>query len=134
LVIGGSELGVTNWRIALPTCLAPDPSPAVVQSHRGADVLLVASTGIGVSLLGESAYARYQLVDSTAPPLDQLPMDSACLPSGAVSGHRTKIATLALVGFPPAGTEPRAPCRQVYAHHRLTVRDCVTGDDCPCLP
>jgi hypothetical protein len=145
LVLGGSEVPFSNWRIALQTCLAPDPreydnsgigtqtGSLVPQSARGADVLLVLSTGIGVSLLGESAYARYAQVVTTAPPLDQLPTDIVCLPSGPVSGHRATIATLALVGNPTA-TTPRAPCRQVYAHHKMTVANCFPSDpDCPCL-
>ncbi len=37
----------------------PDPS-ADLQSERGADVLLVASTGVGTTLLAASAYERYR--------------------------------------------------------------------------
>ena len=129
LLLGGTEVDFTNWRITIDACLSPSPE-APLQSERGTDVLLVASTALGVSLLDESAYARYLQGHPTAPTLDTLPMDSVNLPSGPVTGHRTSIATLALVAN--SSSEPRSPCRQVYAHHLLEVRDCESGDDCPC--
>jgi hypothetical protein len=130
LVIGGTEVAFTNWRIAIDTCLAPDPSPGVLQSVRGTDVLLVATTGVGVSLLDESAYARYLQVVTTAPPLDALPLATVSLPSGTVIGHKTTIPSIALAGN--SSSSPRSPCRQVYASHFLEGNDCAAGDDCPC--
>jgi hypothetical protein len=130
MIVGGTELPFTNWRIAIDTCLAPDPDPNKVQAARGADVLLVASTGVGVSLLGESAYARYRELVPSAPPVEALPIETVLLPSGPVSGGATTIASLALVGN--SSGSPRAPCRQVYASHYLVDGNCANTLDCPC--
>jgi hypothetical protein len=134
-VIGGTEIGFTNWRIAIDTCLAPNPDPGLLQSARGADVLLVASSAIGVSLLGQSAYQRYhQIFPSTSPDLGTLLDDTVNLPSGPVTGKRVTIPSLALVAN--SASNPRAPCRQVYAHQLLAKADCKMGTepDCPCAP
>jgi hypothetical protein len=140
MLIGGTELGYTNWRIAIGTCLQPDPVPndpahptttaAPIQRQRGADVLLVVSTGIGTSLLGESAYARYRDVFPTSPQLGSLPSATIDLASGPVTGHLTSLPSLALVGN--WASYARAPCRQVYASHLLIARDCRAGEDGPC--
>ncbi len=140
ILLGGTELAFTNWRIALDTCLAPKEDPMVPQAARGADVLLVLSTGVGISLLSESAYARYTQVNTTAPMLAALPDDSVLLPSGLVSGKRATIEpqaatlpTLALVAADKA--DPRSPCRQVFASHVLVPANCQVGTiDCPCAP
>ena len=134
LVIAGTELPFGNRRITVGTCLAPDPDPALPQSARGADVLLVASTGVGVTLLSATAYERFrqsQVRLPTPPPArEALPVDTVFLPSGLVTGNRGTIPSLALVGS--ASANPRAPCRQVFAHHLMTERNCQAGDDCPC--
>ena len=134
LVIAGTELPFGNRRITLHTCLAPDPDPALPQSERGADVLLVASTGVGVTILGATAYERYRQsqahLASPPPPRAALPVDTVFLPSGLVTGNRGTLPSLALVGG--SGANTRAPCRQVYAHHLMTERNCQDGDDCPC--
>ena len=145
MLVGGTEIGFTNWRLAIDACLAPMPSDAmgVDQSDRGADVLLVVSTGIGPSLLSESAYERYRAVVKTAPALTALPDDTIFLPSGLVNGKHATIQpqvqsdpmkppwpAIALVAN--SSNSPRAPCRQVWASHLLIERDCMLGDDCPC--
>jgi hypothetical protein len=130
LILGGAEVRFTNYRIAIDTCIAPNPDPQLPQRQRGLDALLVLSTAIGPSLLNESTYARYRQLDPTVAELDVLPQHSVLLPSGPVSGRLTELPSLALVGN--LGSNPRAPCRQVYAHHLLTGRDCAHGDDCPC--
>lgn len=129
LVVGGTEIAFANWRVAIDTCLAPDPA-ASVQSARGSDALMVLSTAIGMSILDESAYERYREVVTTAPASATLPDASVLLPSGPISGKLASIPSLALVGN--STSSPRAPCRQVYAHHLLTIADCAPGDDCPC--
>src|SRR5262249_19509868 len=90
MLLGGTELSFTNWRVAINTCLPPPSDPAM-PFPRGADVLLVLSTGVGISLLGESAYARYQRVVTTAPPLAALTDDTVLLPSGPISGKRATL-------------------------------------------
>jgi hypothetical protein len=135
LVIGGTEVSFTNWRIAIDTCLQPnvDPAQPFVPETAGTDALLVLSTGIGMSLLGESAYARYRQAVPTAPDLATLPMASVFLPSGLVTGHATAIPSLALVAN--SGGSPRGPCRQVYLSHVQQQNDIAVVPDtnaCPC--
>lgn len=130
LLISGTELPFTGRRIALQTCLGATPDPLLPQSARGSDALLVMSTGIGISILGESAYQRYREAKPTAPELATLPIETVYLPSGRIEGRLGSIANLALVAS--SGSTPRAPCRQVYASHLLLTRNCVAEDDCPC--
>jgi hypothetical protein len=132
LLVGGTELAFSNWRIVVDTCIAPDPDPAKLQSQRGTDALLVASTAIGITLLDRSAYNRYHQLDPTTPGYDDLTdLETVLLPSGAISGRKTTLPSVAFVA--KSGSSPRAPCRQVYAHHFLTPRDCLSTDtDCPC--
>ena len=131
LVIAGTEVGFSNFRVAIDTCIAPDPRAGIPQSKRGADALLVASTAIGISILDQSTYDRYRELDpTTIPELTALPEDSVFLPSGQIFGRRAELPSLALVSNLDAN--PRAPCRQVWASHLLAARDCGPGDDCPC--
>ncbi|HEU0034079.1 MAG TPA: hypothetical protein VFQ53_25805 [Kofleriaceae bacterium] len=130
LVIAGTELGFSGRRVTMPACLGFDPDIELPQSQRGADVLLLVSTAIGPSILGETAYERYREVRPTAPALDQLPDAIAFLPSGPITGKRATVDRVALVAR--SGSTPRAPCRHVFAHHLLLERDCVAGEDCPC--
>lgn len=130
LVVAGTELGFSGRRITMPTCLGANPDPDLPQSARGTDALMLISTAIGPSLLGESAYARYRLVNPAMPELAALPDGAVFLASGPVDGKLATIPNLALVAR--SGSTPRAPCRHVYAHHLLLERDCQERDDCPC--
>jgi hypothetical protein len=136
LVIGGTELPFGGRRMAVGSCIAADPDPTLLQSQRGTDALFVISTGIGISILGRSAYDRYAAQQQITTPFELLPIQSVYLPSGLISGSLTTLPRVALVANSPGA--PRAPCRQVYSHHLLTDRDCiapgticVTNDDCP---
>lgn len=130
LVIAGAELSFSGRRVIMPTCLGADPDPLRPQSERGTDALMLISTAIGPSLLGEATYARYRLVDPSMPELTALPLETVFLASGPVEGHAVTLPNLALVAR--SGSTPRAPCRHVFGHHLLLQRDCVVGDDCPC--
>jgi hypothetical protein len=129
-IVGGTELPFMNTRVTIDACLAPNPDPFILQSERGVDVLFVASTGLGISLLDQSAYERYRELVTTAPAYDDLPDDSVLLPSGPVSGKRTNIATIDFAG--KSTSNPRAPCRQAYASRLMIQHDCTPADDCPC--
>jgi len=153
LVISGTELPFGNRRITIEACLGQDPettpSPnfddAPLRQH-GADALFVASTSIGISILGRAAYQRYVTAvagDLDPPPLafDQLPADSVYLPSGQITGGRATINRLALVGASSANS--LSPCRQLYAHRLLSSYDPTPAActrradgslprDCPC--
>lgn len=130
LLVARTEVSFSGRRVALPACLAPDPDGTLPQSQRGADALFVLSTGVGISLLGESAYERYRQVVPAAPPLLALPAASVTLVSGPVAGRLASIDALALVAR--SESEPRSPCRHYYAHSLLSQRDCEPGEDCPC--
>jgi hypothetical protein len=130
-IVGGTELPFSNTRVTVDACLAPNPDPAILQSQRGVDALFVASTAIGISLLDRSAYERYRELVTTAPAYEDLPEDSVLLPSGAIAGRRTNIDRIDLVG--KSTSNPRAPCRQAYAHRLLVQHNCLPGDDCPCI-
>jgi len=138
LVVSGTELPFGNRRITLQACLGPDPDRThpLSPDQRGTDVLLVGSTSIGVSILGETAYERYRgshlAANPPIPPLASLPEGSVYLPSGLVTGRLANIDALALVAA--SSSNALAPCRQVYAHHFLTAAPCDrdTDDDCPC--
>jgi hypothetical protein len=133
LLVGGTELSFSNWRIVVDACADENPDENVFQSERGVDLLLVVSTGVGPSLIGKSAYARYTAFDPTAPPYDPTQRTTVFLSSGPVSGFATTLPKIALAGNSTAF--PRAPCRQVYASHLLAEQYCPNPSDtdqCPC--
>jgi hypothetical protein len=148
LVVSGTELPFGNRRIMLSACLGQDkdPGPMVTDLTRvrqhGADALFVVSTGIGISILDESAYRRYQTAvpEASAPDVETLPPGSVCLPSGLVTGGLATINQMALVGA--SISNGLSPCRHIYAHHMLAdglvaqnpSMNCnaVTGMNCPC--
>lgn len=137
LIIGGTELPFGGRRIAIPTCATPaplldEPSEPGIPRRRGVDLLLVMSTGVGITLLSESAYERYRSYTG-GEPLTALPAGSVTLLSGVIEGRTTSISTLALVG---KSTE-RGACGDVYAHRFLTPdkeeADCLPSEaGCPC--
>jgi hypothetical protein len=146
LVASGTELPFGNRRITLQACLGQDPDPGstpaiATLSQNGTNALLVVSTSIGISLLGEAAYQRYLLAHPSAPPLAMLTPGSVFLPSGPIAGRRATVDRLALVAA--STSNGLAPCRQLYAHrllttHKLSDAQCRRdGDgkselDCPC--
>lgn len=130
LILGGAEVRFPSRRIAIDTCLAPNPNPLIPQRDRGIDALLVLSTAIGPSMINEATYARYLEIFPAEPALDVLPESSLLLPSGPVNGRMGSLPSIALVGNLPSNL--RAPCRQVYASHLLERADCTRSDDCPC--
>jgi hypothetical protein len=127
--IGDTEVGFAGLRIALGVCLSPDPA-ATDATKRGVDAALVMSTGIGISILSESRYVAWAQATG-APELATLPPSTALLPSGPIEGKLGRIDRLAIVG---TSTAPRGACREVFSHHLMAARACVTGDgeDCPC--
>lgn len=128
LLLGGSEIGFPARRIAIGACLSYDTElDADLVSDRGSDLQLVMSTGVGPTILSQTAYQQWLLATDT--PATALVDARVHLPSGPIDGQRAFVDRMALVG---GDSEVRGPCRQVYAHHLLSVRDCTDGDDCPC--
>jgi len=130
LVIGGTEIGFPGLRIAIDTCIRPRPNARLAQAERGSDTLFALSTSIGTSLLSRTGYQRMREIDNTLSTFDALPEATVILPSGPVVGNLTTLPSIALVSN--SGSNPRAPCRQMWASHLLAMHDCLPGDDCPC--
>jgi hypothetical protein len=132
LFLGGTEVSFPRRRIAFGACLSypddGDPATPDIEEH-GANVELVLSTGIGTTILSETAYERWRAASGTGDPVSALPAGSVWLPSGPVEGVTGQIDRIAVVG---RDDDDRGPCRQVYAHHLLTERDCGPDDECPC--
>jgi hypothetical protein len=134
LLFGGTELPYTGRRIAISACAAFQASRCVEPAQRGTDLMLVVSTAVGVTLLGENAYQRYRRTHAAAPPLESLPAGSVTIPSGRIDGHLTTLSSLALVGK----NTKRGACGDVCAHRciaaGLTVRDCSCLGTLPGAP
>jgi hypothetical protein len=143
LIIAGTELPFGNRRITLQACLGPDADPGPLPDmdagidrlrQHGANALLVVSTSIGISILGQAAYDRYRIAvagEIAAPPFESLPPASVYLPSGLVEGRLATINRLALVAR--STSNPLSPCRQIWAHDLLLRRECAAPEeDCPC--
>ncbi|MCA9679623.1 MAG: hypothetical protein H6709_03260 [Kofleriaceae bacterium] len=129
LYLDGTKITFAAHRIAIGACLAYDPEEDPdLATEAGADVQLVLSTGMAPTILSWSAYRRW--LDATGlPEPTGLPRGAVWLPGGLVEGTLATIDRMALVGD---DTTLRGPCRKVRAHHLLSVRDCQTGDSCPC--
>lgn len=131
MVIGSTELPFGNRRITLQACLGGDPDPrdqSGIEASlrtRGSDALFVMSTGIGISIIDETAYQRY-LVAGGAP--EPIVPGAVYLPSGLVTGHLVHIDRLALVAS--ATSNPQSPCRQIYAHRLLTMHGRIPQEQC----
>ncbi|HPH67550.1 MAG TPA: hypothetical protein PLF40_17455 [Kofleriaceae bacterium] len=130
LLLGNTEVPFSGRRIALSACAAADPRSLIPQSQRGTNLLLVASTAIGPTLLSETAYRNYQLAHPTEAALEALPAAEFWLPSGLVRGRIGKLTNLTLAA---ESSEGRGACREAYAHHLLFTRTCSDTDDCPCI-
>jgi hypothetical protein len=134
LSLGGTEVSFPKRRIAFGACLAYGEGDATADdgNELGANVELVLSTAIGPTILTETAYERWRVAAGLDPVPPVAPV-TVLLPSGPLTGIPATIDRLALVG---RDDDDRGPCRQVYAHHLLTERDCteaeVDDETCPC--
>src|SRR5262249_21658154 len=117
LVLGGADVDFSGRRIAIGTCLAPTTPESAKAT--GTDALFVMSTGIGPSLLGATAYARFCERHGCNPDPSTLPQTMVLLPSGPVTGGSTSIGSLTLVANP--GGTSRGPCGDLYANYCLAV-------------
>ncbi len=123
LVLGGADVDFSGRRIAIGACLAP--ASKYDARTTGTDALFVMSTGIGPSLLGATAYARY-CVGHTCASSDPtaLPQTTVLLPSGPVTGGAATIDAIALVANPSGPS--RGPCGDLHANYCLAgIADCV---------
>jgi hypothetical protein len=128
LLIGGAEESFEGRRAVLSACI--DFDEAASSSQRGADALLLLSTGLGPTLLGESTYARYR-ARSGAPPASELPMATMHLPAGPVNARVGEISSLALAG---ADSSERGACEELHLHRAMRLDACRRGEMevCPC--
>jgi hypothetical protein len=134
LQISGAEIVYGSHRVAVSACMHYD-AMAAADVDRGADALLIMSTGLGTSILSESAYERYHSLAGSklAPPLVDLPAATLDTPSGRLSGKLGSIRRIALVG---EGSDERGPCKELYASHIMAAELCYDDDagidPCPC--
>jgi hypothetical protein len=135
LTLAGSEVVFSGTRVALGACLHFDVTQPN-ELDRGADALFVLSTGIGISVLSESAYERYRVRvgdAGLAPALGDLSTGRLHLPSGELTARLGTVTRVALVG---QGSDQRGPCQEVYANHVLSVNGCRDTaspvSPCPC--
>lgn len=127
LVIGGSEEGFEGRRAAVSACMNYDASAG--PADRGANALLIVSTGTGVSVLGESAYRRYRSRAAGAPPAAELPRETVHLSSGPVSARMGEIESLRIAS---EESDERGPCEEVHAHWAVARDACRSGEIAPC--
>jgi hypothetical protein len=131
LLVGGAEVTYEGQRIAVGACFDFDGT-AHAAAGRGVDSLLLVSTGTAISVLSESAYARYRNHAVDAPPPGSLPTATLQLPSGPLAGRRATVSSIALLG---EGSDERGPCTELYANHLMSRGGCDQDEDvlrCPC--
>ncbi len=156
LLIEGGESAFGATRVPLRACLAYAPSAAddlaSLTTPSGTDALLLLATGLGPSVLTESAYTRYRLGterDEAVPdatPYELLPVGILQLPSGPTEARLASVPRLSLVGRVNPG---RGPCDERRASRIMRARGSCRradpiaapdldptldfGPECPCL-
>ncbi|RMH42813.1 MAG: hypothetical protein D6689_07060 [Deltaproteobacteria bacterium] len=144
--IEGGEVPLPPTRIPLRACADFDPANASRPS--GTDLLLLLATGIGPTVVSESAYRRYAAqVDAACaaepglcagpdarldPPVPYELLPAACLrlPGVASVARVATLRRIAIVGR-TAG-EARGPCEERRAVWWMQQGGCAGGADCPC--
>lgn len=131
LVVGGTELPYVGRRVAISACASFQPRDAF--SEQGAELLLLASSAFGPTLLSESAYERYRVVrqaqtGQSVPELSTLPSGVVTVPAGKIEGRRTSLPTLTLLGQ----TTDRGACADVYWHRTFLAHDCQPDGETRC--
>lgn len=137
LLISGGEVDFPGLRVAVGACADFDAENPIT-GRQGVAMALILSTGLGTTIISESAYARYRSFyadDPSQPPvLGALPAATVHIASGPINGRLGQLQRLALVG---EGSEDRGPCKELYANHVLTLDACRQPSDlevpvCPC--
>jgi hypothetical protein len=148
VLLEGGEVGFSGTRLPINACL--DFAPDRPGAPSGTNALLLLATGLGPSVLSESAYFRYFLGNSAfcdaqpeqcdgspgaisvPPPYSELPVVEFDLPSGRTEARLVTLTRVALVGN---GTADRSACDERRAVQLMTdAGQCSSGDDCPCAP
>ncbi len=136
LVVANGEVEYSANRPALGACLdLSNPISETPARERGADTLLVVSTGIGPSILSQSAYQRYASTVG-AQDLGELPDAILHIASGPVGAKRGEIGNISLLGEVGSDSQKRGPCRELFANRVLANDGCALGSiplaECPC--
>lgn len=131
LIVADGEVDYIGRRPAIGACL--DDGTATELAQTGTDVQLVIATGLGVSILAESAYDRYA-VATGAPLASELPESVVHLASGPAPARIGSVGRIALTGDIGKDSQKRGPCGEVFASRVLAFDRCNTGEiaDCPC--
>ncbi|MEM9488713.1 MAG: hypothetical protein AAGC55_06185 [Myxococcota bacterium] len=152
LVIGGAERPYTGWRVAIGACFIntreevrlrlqnPDSEALWIAPtaglDQGLDALFLMSTGIGMTIMSESSYQRYQqnrpILTGEDPELPPTGTVTVHLPNGQLEGRLGTISQISLVS---EMSDQRGPCGERYANHYLERRLECDGESpelCPC--
>lgn len=145
--IEGGEVRYTPNRLPLNVCAEFDPEDSDTAS--GTDFLMLLATGIGPSVMSETAYGRYVrsldavcTADATRcdspdddfdPPVpyDLLPNECLQLPSGPTVARVHTLRRLAVVGDGNSD-ENRGPCEERRANVIMAGGGCDGDVACPC--
>jgi hypothetical protein len=138
MVVGGAEISFAGRRPAVGACffdrVAEDAQGRVCPATgeaQGIDGLFVVSTGLGITLITQSAYERYRVLHPAAPASSALEAITVHMPPGPIAARMAVLEDMAIVGEASA---TRGPCSERYANDFLSrCRSCdETTIACPC--
>lgn len=127
--ISGALVELPATRLVLPLCLMPaefDPSKPRghgAESTTGVPAVGVVATGLGASVISQSALKRLQAKDPT---LTATGGATLYLPDGAVQTSRVTLPRAAVVS---SETDVLGPCAELALRRRLLIADRVPLDD-----
>jgi len=146
IAIEGGEVSYIANRLPVNVCADFDVVDDDVQS--GTDLLLLLSTGVGPTVISESAYTRYYqrtnqfCIDhpercgadpdqlSVPPFYSELPAQCLHLPSGPTVARVASVRRVSLAG---PGPDARSPCEERRAALLMNERgSCQSATPCPC--
>lgn len=131
VIVADGEVDYVGRRPAVGACL--DDGLGDPLTETGVDAQMVIATGLGISILAESAYNRYA-VATGAPLAADLPEGVVHLALGSTPARLGQIGQIALSGDIGRDSQKRGPCGELLASRVLAFDRCATGEvaDCPC--
>jgi hypothetical protein len=133
LVVGADTLSYPATRIVLGACINPDPPVAGGRPlGAGADVLLLLTTGLPMTVISETAYDRAR--KSTDPPAASLTQTEVLHMPGSPPGATVtvKLASLDAVALVAELGENRGPCAELLGSRMMDLGGCRAGERCHC--
>jgi hypothetical protein len=131
VLIDGVPTAITPTRLVVGACLNPDQPVAGEHPHGGgASVLLVAATGLPISVIGATAYER--LRGTTTPsgvPFAELPAAVLHPPGG--TDVPVRLATVSSIALAADESTARDPCQELWASRIMALGPAVPGGSVP---